>query len=138
MSVIGAIMDQAGIEMRAAISALKAANVERGVRQGTTLGDGEYPHVFLHSPSDTVEVLTWRQERRTLIFTADLWTNDASQEALLLLAEAVKAEIRSTEAKRTLGSRVENTFVDIEGPLEHPDKAHKLARITFQTTRIEF
>lgn len=131
-------MDQAGVEMRAAIPALKESNVERNVRQGTTLGDGEFPHVFLHSPSDAVDVLTWRQERRTLIFFADLWTNDASQEALLLLAEAVKDEIRSTEAKRTLGSRVENTFVEIEGPLEHPDKAHKVVRLQFETTRIEF
>lgn len=137
MSTIGAIMDQAAVEMRAAIPALKAANVERGVRQGTTLGDGEFPHVFLHSPSDTLEILTFRQERRTLIFFADLWTNDGDQDALIVLAEAVKDEIRSTEAKRTLGSRVENTYVEIE-TFEHPDKAHKVARLEWQTTRVEF
>lgn len=136
MSTIGSIMDQAGVEMRAAIPALKASNVERGIRQGTTLGDGEFPHVFLHSASDTVEVLAWRQERRTLVFFADLWTNDGDQEALYLLAESVKTEIRSTEAKRTLGSLVENTFLDLE-VFETPDKAQKVARVEFQTTRIE-
>ncbi len=136
MSTIRDIMSAFKDQMVSAVPRLDSRKAEIGLRQMVDEVDSNFPALLVHSPSEDTTVLSFRQEQKDLEFTADYWTNDGDLDELLADFDLVVADVRATEAKRTLGSRVRNTFLSLE-VFEHPDKGIKFARITVGTTRIE-
>lgn len=95
MSDLGAIMDALITEARSAVPTLPAGatGVERGIRSGADLRPEELPHLFVHSPTEAVELLDHQQEQRTTTVVLSLVVVADTQEQLATKLDAIRDEI---------------------------------------------
>lgn len=134
MSDLGSIMDVLILECRDAIATIPAAalGAERGVRVGEELSTAELPHVFVHSPEESVDLLDFQQEQRTCTFVIDLWADD-TQEALLLKLDAIRDHVVSN---RSLTSNVDYATVTGRQVFEFAGKDRKVGRLVVSTVKV--
>lgn len=135
MSTWGDILDVLETEFRLAVTMPAGANGwERGVRSGQSLATGQLPHVFAHDPTETASELDHHQELVEMSWQLDLWTSDATQEAVALKLDAVQARIR---ANPTLGGIVDFAFVSTRSVVEAAlaEKTERRAGVMIVTTR---
>lgn len=137
MSQAGNIIDAAILRLRVAVPGLPAGatGVERTLRQVGKLTTGEYPHAFVHSPAEIIELAPGPSLLHSGDFVIDLWTDDDDQDALLVFVEAFVLDLHTNpdlndatllNAPTGLkGCRVDSYVIQ-----EHADTKRKGARIT--------
>lgn len=127
MSDMGAIMDAIVTAAETAVAGLVS---ERGVRLSANLNPEDFPHLFVHSPSETIELFPHQQERVTTQIELILVTRGETQEATVLKVDAIRNQIRTD---KTLGGIVRWAYVSSRGIREHPkvnEKAGDMAVVT--------
>ena len=122
LSAAGDIMDALAADAAAAVSSLTAANCERGLRLAADLEAEDMPHLFLHNPDESVDLLDHLQERVTTTVSLTLVTRDETQEATLAHLDLIRAQIR---ADVTLGGAVTYAYVSSLGVRESPEERDK-------------
>jgi hypothetical protein len=134
MSDLGTIMDALITEARSGVTSIPALalGAERGVRVGEELSTAELPHLFVHSPEESVDLLDFQQEQRTCTFTLDLWADD-TQEALLLKLDAIRDKIA---LNRSLSSAVDYATVTGRQVFEFAGKDRKVGRLVVSTVKV--
>lgn len=130
---MGAIMDALIVEARDGVPTIPSSTrgAERGVRIGEELATSELPHLFVHSPAETIELLDFQQERRTFVCTLDLWA-DATQEVVAGYLDAIRDQIA---ANRTLGGLVDYSTVSARQIFEFAGKDRRVGRL--EVTAVE-
>lgn len=128
-------MDQLITECRDAVPTLGAGvlGAERGVRLGEELTVSELPHVFAHSPAETVDLLDFQQEQRTVQVTLDLWVAGSTQEALLLQLDAIRDQIAGN---RSLSGLVDYATVTERRVYEAAARDRKCGRIVVSAVEV--
>jgi hypothetical protein len=126
VSDFGSIMDQLVTEARDAVATLTAANCERGIRQGEELGVDELPHLFVHSPQESIELLDFQQERRSFVCTLDLWVQGDTQDQLATKLDGIRDQIA---ANRSLSGAADYATVTLRQVFEFPARERKVGRI---------
>lgn len=88
-------MDALVTRARAAVATIPSGSTgaERGLRSAADLLPEEFPHLFVHSPVEEIELLDFQQERRTTSCTMSLVTYSDSQEDLALKLDAIRDQI---------------------------------------------
>ena len=122
MSAAGTLMDELATAAAAAVSTLTAGNCERGIRLAADLEAEDMPHLFLHNPEETVELLDHLQERVTTTVSLTLVTRDETQEATLAHLDLIRAQIRTDV---TLSDSVTYAYVSSFGVRESPEERDK-------------
>lgn len=135
MSEWGSIVDALETHVRAVVTLPTGANGwERGVRAGQSLATGQLPHVFAHDPTETATELDHQQELVEMSWQLDLWTSDATQEAVALKLDAIVTRLRTDP---TLGGLVDYSLVSGRGVVEAAiaEKSERRAGVLIVTTR---
>lgn len=81
---------------------------ETGLREPTTLEADAFPHLFVHSQDEEIEVLDHLQERRTIRTAMSLVTVDGDHDGMSTKLDAIRDQIHSD---RTLGGIVDHATV---------------------------
>lgn len=124
MSEWGAVMDRLLVHARTALGVPASdGRAERTLRPVHSLRSQEWPHAFVHSPSESVTLLDHLQEQPTVEYTVALVTQDDDQEALAAKLDTLASEVRSD---RTLGGNVAWAFVSSRGIRENEEIALKI------------
>lgn len=103
MSDAGAIMDAVLVEVADAVSGVVT---QRGETPWGEVRDALFAQAY--QPAGSVEVLDFRQEKRTTSFLVDILTNAKTQEEMLAYLDGLQTEL---DGDRTLGGIVDWCWV---------------------------
>jgi hypothetical protein len=124
VSDVGDILARIEVDAVAAVSGLMP---ERGVRLLSKLTTGEYPHLFLYDPSESIELLPLQVEQQTHEIQLALVTRDDTQAQILTKMDAIRDGII---ADRTLNSLVTWTHISERGIREDDKSTLKIGDMT--------
>jgi hypothetical protein len=127
----GTILDEIVTLATGAVSGL---SVTRGGDLSEHLESADFPHLFLHSPEASVEVLDWRQEETTYSFEGELVTDATTEEALLLDVEAIRDAIRGDP---TLSGGCAIAWLSGWVAREDPRAHRRFAELTISARRVD-
>lgn len=131
MSEWGTVMDRLLVHARTALG-IPAGDprAERALRPLRSLRSQEWPHAFVHSPSESVALLDHLQEQASVDFQVAFATQDGDQEALATKLDAFSAAIRGD---RTLSGSVAWAYVSARGIRENEETELKIGDATVTT-----
>lgn len=114
MSLIGDVLTQLEVELRAIVPTLPAGTkgVERGWRPASQLEPGERPHVFLWNESEKPELLIFRQVRMNVSVTGLIVREGSTHAQALADYDALVAGI---EFNGTLNGVLEQCEIALDG-----------------------
>lgn len=127
MSERGTILDAFVTLVDGAVSGI---TTERGLRQGESLRDSEYPYAFVWRAADEVEFFPYNSVREVMTFRIDLWTIADTQEQIELKRDLVKQAIGGDP---TVGGVVDDARYISGVTMERPDKGLKVCTIEVET-----
>jgi hypothetical protein len=94
-----------------------ATGAEVGVREPSQLPADAFPHLFVHSEEEQIELLDHLQERRTVRTQMSLVTNDGDHDGMSTKLDAIRDAIHTD---RTLGGIVDHATVTARAIGEAP------------------
>ena len=113
------------------VSGVKGA--ERGLKDGTELAATDLPYGYVHTPTQTTEVLRGRQRSRTLDVEVLVWFDGTPTEAEALL-ELVRTALETDSGILAL---VERSDVTEDSIVPFPETTRQAILLSAQTGRIE-